>query len=233
MSEITVPGGLLIVFEGIDGAGKTTQSGMLKNRLESLGFRVALAHEPTSGKWGTIVRNSAKEGRLAPADELHAFMEDRREHVRDFIEPSLKQDKVVILDRYFLSTAAYQGARGIDHAKILADNEAFAPHPNAVFLLDISPEIGLVRVRRRNDMPNHFERISYLAGVRGVFASIDRPYIQRLSGFPAAEHVHALVCAHLDYAFQKLQISAPPLTEPHKNTKSPHSKTPLDKSPKI
>jgi dTMP kinase len=175
------PRGLLIVVEGIDGAGKST----VVKRLEKLFLKkkkpVVLSREPTNGPWGRKLRESAQTGRLSLEDELDLFIRDRREHVETLIEPALAAGKSVILDRYYFSTAAYQGARGADPEAVLQENERFAPQPDLVLLLDVAPSDGRARIRARGDQPDGFEGSDYLAQVREVFLSIERPFIRRIN----------------------------------------------------
>src|SRR5579862_9479426 len=103
---------ILIAVEGIDGAGKTTQVKMLRDALERAGLAVVASKEPTSGQWGRIIKESATSGRRTPEEELDLFIKDRAEHVENLIAPAMKDGKIVLLDRYFYSTIAYQGSRG-------------------------------------------------------------------------------------------------------------------------
>jgi dTMP kinase len=96
---------------------------------------------------------------------------------------------VVILDRYYLSTAAYQGARGADPEQILAENERFAPAPDLALLLDLAPAAGLSRVRTRGDVPNEFEREHALEEARRIFLSIQRPWLARIDAGQSPEAV--------------------------------------------
>ncbi len=93
--------GILIVFEGIDGAGKTTQINRLREALKRAGEIVIQSKEPTDGHWGRLIRESAKGTRMPLADELHAFVEDRREHLADTVLPALDRGAIVVRDRYF------------------------------------------------------------------------------------------------------------------------------------
>src|SRR4051812_21534342 len=95
--------GVLVAVEGIDGAGKTTQTRLVADRLRALGFDVVTSKEPTTGRWGQMLRDSALTGRLEPAEELAAFVADRREHVATLIEPALGAGKIVLVDRYYFS----------------------------------------------------------------------------------------------------------------------------------
>ena len=187
MSVRLQPSGILVVFEGIDGAGKTTQAALLADRLRPLGVEVVRTKEPTNGPWGQRLRASASTGRLAPADELHAFLEDRREHVATLIRPALDAGKVVIVDRYYFSTAAYQGARGADPDELIRINEAFAPKPDLLVLLTVTPPVGLTRIEQRGDVGNLFEREDDLAKSAAIFARLAAPYLLRLDGNRAVQ----------------------------------------------
>src|SRR6476660_6710847 len=100
--------GILVAFEGIDGAGKTTQAELLGRHLRQAGLTVVQTKEPTSVPHGQRLRASAATGRLGKDEELQAFLDDRRDHVRTLIAPALGRGEVVIVDRYYFSTAAYQ-----------------------------------------------------------------------------------------------------------------------------
>ena len=104
--------GRLIVFEGIDGTGKSTHIGHLRKYLEDRGVEVVQSFEPTRGPWGRMLRDSAVTGRLSVREEVDLFLKDRREHVETLIAPALARGAWVLLDRYYLSMMAYQGARG-------------------------------------------------------------------------------------------------------------------------
>jgi dTMP kinase len=162
--------GTLIAFEGIDGAGKTTQARLLAEHLRSAGETVVSSKEPTDGPWGRKIRASATAGRLPPADELLAFTEDRKEHVRDLILPALKRGETVILDRYLYSTIAYQGSNGFDPDALVAEMLAAFPIPDVVILIDVPPVVGLARIRDgRGETPNAFEQLSHLEAIRRLF----------------------------------------------------------------
>jgi dTMP kinase len=190
MSVSNAPG-LLVILEGIDGAGKTTVVRRLAQYCEERGIRHVCSFEPTEGQWARKIHESKTSGRLSLDEELNLFLKDREEHVRQVISPALQRGDVVILDRYFLSTAAYQGARGADPVWILEENERFAPKPDLALLLDVDPDISLGRVRARGDAPNTFEKLEQLRVVRSVFRSLQRPYIQVVDASKAPEQVVA------------------------------------------
>jgi dTMP kinase len=185
----SIPNGFLVVIEGIDGAGKSTVAGRLCDYFAQQGFEFVRSKEPTDGPWGKKLRSSGETGRLSLEEELELFIRDRREHVEQVIRPALAQGKIVLLDRYYFSTAAYQGARGADPLKVLAENEAFAPPPDLLLLLDLNPQQGLGRVRLRGDIPNEFERESALQEIRRIFLSIERPYLVLINAGQASDEV--------------------------------------------
>jgi dTMP kinase len=171
-----IPGGFLVAIEGIDGSGKTTQAQLLARFCEENRLAYELSKEPTKGKYGKMIRDSAVRGRLSVEEEIEILDSDRREHVEKVIAPALQAEKIVILDRYYFSTAAYQGAHGADADWILAENERFAPQPDLLVVLDVAPEIGLERIRNRGDEPNKFETMESLERARAIFKHIQRPY---------------------------------------------------------
>jgi dTMP kinase len=171
-----------VVLEGIDGTGKSTLAAGLYGRLVDEGYPAVLTFEPTNGPWGSRLRESfSQKTRLSQEEELELFMMDRKEHVERVVLPALDLGKVVVCDRYYFSTMAYQGARGLDVERIRMENEAFAPVPDLVILLQLTPESAVSRIReKRGDVPNNFEQLSYLRRVAAVFDGLDDPFIVRL-----------------------------------------------------
>jgi dTMP kinase len=194
--------GLFIVFEGVDGSGKTTQVRLLAERLQGAGYEVVCLKEPTEGPWGQKLRQLAQHGRqeIPPATELEWFLQDRREDVEHNIQPALARGQIVVLDRYYFSTIAYQGALQLDPEEIRARNEAFAPPPDLVFLLHLPAAQGWQRVRQRGTL-SHFERLDYLERVAAIFAAMDFPYLRRIDAstdpLTVQEHIWQEVAALL------------------------------------
>ena len=184
--------GILIAVEGIDGSGKTTQVERLRQLLASADIPVVASKEPTLGPWGMRIRESASTGRMSPQDELQAFINDRTEHVNHLIIPALERGDVVLLDRYFYSTIAYQGSRGMDHASVRAEMETRFPIPDAVFILDVDPALSIHRISNsRGEVPNQFEEHSSLAEARRIFNSISMSEgIIRIDGMMSIGAVH-------------------------------------------
>ena len=184
--------GYLIVFEGIDGTGKSTHCQLLGNYFESEGIPVQRLFEPTKGKWGKQIRKLLTEGRgdISPEEELSWFINDRKENVQNNIKPGLANNNIVILDRYYYSTAAYQGALGLDPEWILRENEAFAPKPDIVFLFIATPEKCLERIQNSRTEKSAFERLEYLQQVQQIFDSFNDSSICRIDTTPPQAVVH-------------------------------------------
>ena len=164
--------GILIVFEGIDGGGKTTQAKMLMKGLHKKGYDAVYFREPSGSRWGMEIRQKAAvNDSISPEDELDLFLKDRRENVEKNLKPTLRENKIVILDRYYFSTIAYQGAKGISQQRIRKMNEEFAVLPDLVIILDIGPSQGLGRIEGREKKDLLFEREDYLLKVREIFNS--------------------------------------------------------------
>lgn len=185
------PNGLLIAFEGIDGAGKSTHAQHLAERLAKRGERVLLRCEPTHGPEGERIRAilAGREPRPEPADEAELFRLDRQRHVNEVIGPALDEGRIVILDRYFYSTAAYQGARGLDPAKILADNRAFAPEPQLTFIFRVPVAEAMRRIAGSRKSLSSFEFAPYLEQVAGRFEAFDGPGIVHVNGYTTPEAI--------------------------------------------
>jgi len=186
-----VKDGSLIVFEGIDGSGKSSQLALLADALRADGHEVVETGEPYDSEPGRKIREMARtpEG-VAPEQELEWFLEQRRVHVRELLGPALTAGHLVLSDRYFLSTVAYQGARGLDAAAILHANESEFPLPDLALIFEVDVAEGLSRVAARGGvMEPAFEEVGFLSEVAKVFASLDRPYIERIDGSRDLESV--------------------------------------------
>jgi len=161
---------MLIAVEGIDGSGKTTVVRFLIEELRKRGYDVVAFKEPTDSEYGRRIRQILKERKVSPEEELKLFIKDREFNVRNNILPALKSGKIVIMDRYYYSTIAYQGALGLDVEMIRKLNEQF-PKPDLVIILDVSPETALKRIKAKR-RPDRFEDLEYLRKVREIFLSL-------------------------------------------------------------
>ena len=202
--------GVLIAFEGIDGTGKSTQIELLARRLRRTGLEVVTTFEPTNGRHGRRLRELfSNRAELDPDRELELFMADRREHVGELINPALAAGKVVLTDRYYFSTAAYQGAAGHNPAHILAANEAFAPRPELVLLLTADPAVGVRRVRElRGERLNDFEQEEYLQKVAAIFADLRDSNICRIDAAGEIARVHERIWSPVHRLLQRKGLLA-------------------------
>lgn len=154
-----------ITFEGIEGCGKSTQSKKLQQHLESLGIDSILTREPGGSEVGEKIRQiliEEQENQLSPKSELLLNFAARIEHINHKIKPAIDQGKIVISDRFYDSTYAYQGyglgldLNLIDQIKQYAIGD-FAP--DITFLIDIDPEQSFLRVKNRPGN-NRYEDLS-------------------------------------------------------------------------
>ena len=191
---------MLIAFEGIDGSGKSTQAAMLGAWLKGQGHEVVMSKEPTHGPWGTKIRQSFFTQRLSAKEELECFVNDRKEHVETLITPALARGAVVIVDRYYYSTVAYQGARGLDATEVLHLNRAFAPKPDVVFVVDLDPRVALERISAgRAGGRDLFENLEEQLRVRAAFAELlkTEPHLVMIDGTQSVEQMHERIVSEV------------------------------------
>ncbi len=167
-----LPRGILIAYEGIDGSGKTTQSKLACERLREMGYPVHWTREPTDGSFGREIRRLVNEGKADDGAEIfRLFHEDRREHLSREIYPLLANRQVVVTDRYYLSSFAYQGAMGVDPDQILSKSETEFPRPDLVVWIDVPVDTALERIRTsRPHGFDSFEKKEFLEKVRSNYA---------------------------------------------------------------
>ena len=190
--------GLLVVFEGIDGAGKSTQIRRLALLARALGLECIESREPTYGQYGKQLRESAAVQRLSRAREHELLLLDRREHLDTLVAPALARGAVVLLDRYYFSSIAYQAGSDLSAEQIRADNEAFAPRPDLLLILDLPVETGLARISARGDRPNAFEAVATLQHCREVYRNFSgEPFARMIDASADADAVTAQASAAL------------------------------------
>jgi dTMP kinase len=173
--------GRLIVFEGIEGAGKTTQLERLAARLEAAGVAVLALREPGGTPLGDEIRRLLLDpaSSITPWSELFLFQASRAQIVAEVIRPALDRGKVVLLDRFILSTFAYQaGGRGLSETAVRSAIRA-AVHglvPDLTFLLRFSAKAGIARAKQRSTW-DRIERagMDFHAAVAAKFAEIASP----------------------------------------------------------
>ena len=153
--------GVFITFEGGDGAGKTTQIEMLRHWLERQGHTVVVTREPGGTDIGVELRNIVlhHRGFLAPRAEALLYAADRAHHIHTVVRPALERGDVVVQDRYFDSSVAYQGAGRVLSEEEVRDLSLWATErlmPQLTVVLDIPADIA----RERRDSDNRvFDRL--------------------------------------------------------------------------
>ncbi|MFZ5952629.1 MAG: dTMP kinase [Candidatus Rifleibacteriota bacterium] len=149
----TINRGMLITFEGPEGSGKTTQIKLLQQFFAEKGKEVIITREPGGTVAGDKIRSvllDKENGNLEPETELFLMLAQRTEHLKKVIEPAVKAGKIVLCDRYYDSSMAYQGfGRGLDPNLITQTHQSFLCGflPDYTILLLIEPEHGLERAR--------------------------------------------------------------------------------------
>ncbi|ABL65659.1 dTMP kinase [Chlorobium phaeobacteroides] len=194
---------MLITFEGIDGAGKSTQIKKLQTVLNKAGVESVTLREPGGTEVAEKIRSILLESRheISAVGELLLFSATRAELVQQVIIPALQTDAVVILDRFYDSTRAYQGyGRGID-LTILETIIAFSTFnliPDVTFYLDIKPEDAMIRKNSKKSLPLAFENsdldrmersgLEFYSKVRNGYFEIIRSEQHRFKVLNALEH---------------------------------------------
>jgi len=165
--------GVFVCFEGGEGAGKSTQCGMLRERLEADAHVVLLTHEPGDTPVGAEVRRivlDPQTGELADRTEALLYAADKAEHIHAVVRPALERGGVVVTDRYVDSTLAYQGAgRALEGADLewVARWATEDLRPHLTVLLDLDPAQGLTRFAGRDRIEG--ESIEFHQRVRAEF----------------------------------------------------------------
>ncbi len=148
--------GLFITFEGLEGAGKSTQAKLLAEHFEAAGYPVTLVREPGGTPVGEALRGLLADPAyddMSPLTEVFMFAASRAQLVERVIRPKLGEGTIVICDRFTDATLAYQGyGRGVHPTQIreIADICSWGVNPDLTFLLDVEPARGLNRVRTRS-----------------------------------------------------------------------------------
>lgn len=164
-----------VVFEGIDGCGKSSVSRLVAQRI---GKRAVLTREPTESWIGKAVKKGDKH-KVSPFTDALLFMADRAEHSL-WISDQLKKGKLVLSDRYYHSTVAYQSAYLKDEFDgdafewLLESNEKISLHPDLTVLLVIPPRSALERVKGRRSGLSRFERLDFLKEVHENYLKLAR-----------------------------------------------------------
>ncbi len=195
--------GKLIVFEGIDGSGKTTVSKLFFKYLIERKINSSWFREPSDSKWGKKIRELADLKDSIPIeDEFQYFLKDREWDVKNNILPALDQGKIVVLDRYYFSSACYQGARGLDVKNIIEENLKFSPEPDLLFLIDVDITTALERIKRsRTTEAKLFEKESFLFKVRKNYLELNYDFIRKIDGTGSIDIVAGEVISFFESTF--------------------------------
>lgn len=172
--------GKLIVIEGIDGSGKSTCAKNLAEKLNSINIKTIYTFEPTHSRYGAKLRDGMLSEDLDAEEELLLFVKDRKEHIEYMIKPALEEGYFIILDRYFYSSIAYQGAKGIDINRIINMHKDFIIKPNIVFIFHLPIDIALNRIISKRGIADRFENETYLKKVDKIFHSFNEPFIYHI-----------------------------------------------------
>lgn len=170
------PTGLFVCFEGGEGAGKSTQAGLLRAALEAEGHEVVLTFEPGDTEVGRKIRGIVLDpatGHLDDRTEALLYAADKAEHLAKVVRPALERGAVVITDRYVDSTLAYQGAGRSIPPEELEGVARWATgdlRPHLTVLLDLEPSAGLTRFAGRDRIEG--EPVEFHQRVREAFLAL-------------------------------------------------------------
>lgn len=172
--------GIFIVFDGLDGSGKSEMVKLLESYISSShkDCSVLTTREPTNGKYGREIRGIlASDGnpKTNGSKLLELFIKDREEHLEKEVIPFLNKagmgKNVVICDRYYYSTIAFQAAQGMDAKMLIELNKGFLM-PDIAFIFDISPETALERIKTRKK--EKFEKPEFMKKLRKKFLEMPK-----------------------------------------------------------
>ncbi len=184
---------LFIVIDGMDGSGKGEQINNLSEYLVSKGYNVLKTFEPTNGKYGKRIRKMLREHKdpmSNSAEMLDLYCMDRREHLRNEIEPFISEgiSKAVVSDRYYHSTIAFQSAQGIPVQKIISMNKDFRK-PDLMLILDLDPEVSMQRIEKRGNPKEKFEQLSFMQKLRMNFLSLPKMLDENIKVIDASKSI--------------------------------------------
>jgi len=170
--------GVFIVLDGLDGSGKSEMVKILHDYLSKNNKSdVLMTREPTNGKYGKEIRGilaREKDPNINSQKLLGLFMKDREEHLKNTIIPFLNKSNghdtnIIICDRYYYSTIAFQATQGLDIKMLIELSKEFLS-PDIVFILDIKPEIALERIKGREK--EKFEQFEFMSRLRENFLEL-------------------------------------------------------------
>ncbi len=176
-----MPKGVFIVLDGMDGSGKSEMVKLLHNYLfsKSKSYRILTTREPTNGTYGKEIRHILKnenDPKINAEKLLGLFIKDREEHLNNTIMPFLSKPNdhevnIVICDRYYHSTIAFQSTQGIGMKMLIEKNKKFLK-PDIAFIMDVNPEIALGRIKERRK--EKFEDLGFMRKLREKFLELPK-----------------------------------------------------------
>lgn len=193
---------LFITFEGGEGSGKTTVLNRLNEYLQSKGYETVLTREPGGTPISEQIRNVILDKANTMMDsrtEALLYAASRRQHLVEKVWPSLKQNKIVLCDRYLDSSLAYQGvARGLGIDEVLNMNmyATEGTFPDITLFFDIEPKLGLERIAKNNKREVNrldLEVMSFHEQVRNAFLELARRYPNRYRIIDASKPLEDVV----------------------------------------
>ncbi|HOV98355.1 MAG TPA: dTMP kinase [Bacteroidota bacterium] len=203
---------MFITFEGLDFSGKSTQVQLLQERLQREGHNVLVLREPGGTVVGEKIRSillDAENTQLTEASELFLFEASRSQLVAEVIRPALAQGTIVICDRYYDSTTAYQGyGRGIPLDMISAMNVFASDHlvPTLTFFLDIPLEEIERRIKKANATKDRMElnEREFYERVRNGYLAIAQSErrFSILNGMLSVEEIHSRIWNEIEHQLQ-------------------------------
>jgi dTMP kinase len=190
--------GLFITFEGGDGSGKSTQSALLAEWLESQGKTIVLSREPGGTDLGDEIRDMVlhRRGHIVARAEALLYAADRAHHIATKIRPALERGDIVLQDRYLDSSVAYQGAgRVLDPGEIRALSlwAAEGLLPDLTVLLDLDESLGRDRLKNRTKYDRlEDEKADFHARVRAAYLELAAAEPERFLVLPATDTVESI-----------------------------------------
>lgn len=194
-----MPKGIFIVFDGMDGSGKSEMVKLLHNYLFSKNkkYRILTTREPTNGIYGKEIRDilaKEKDPRINAEKLLDLFIKDREDHLNNTIIPFLNKSNdhevnIAICDRYYYSTIAFQSTQGLDIKMLIDKNKNFLK-PEIAFIMDVKPEIALERIKSRSK--EKFEELEFMTRLRGKFLEMPKLLKDNLKIIDASKELNGV-----------------------------------------
>lgn len=173
--------GSLIIFEGIEAAGKSTQSRLLQAIIRKANNNVLLTDEPSDSRITRLIRRDllVRDNPLDIRTLQYLFLADRSYHVENVINPALGAGTIVICDRYCPSGIVYGSAFGnevkIDMRYMMLIHSPF-PQADIIFYIDVPPEVAVKRLAKRKGRPERFDKVDKLRALRRTYRSLEEQY---------------------------------------------------------